>query len=300
MIDVQTSGLENEGEQLMLWKTFARTDLASFTFALLVLFVVEPTWGEQPLPLVSIAESGPSTQQTALNVLPDTSGTDALVRSILLQNLPREYENSKEWGQTKRRWNGLDVSLDGLRIDTKRRWKEVNHGTWTRYRAWLIDPENSLQIHLNSAYRSANQPAAFDLIVDARIGATGRLSEWNRGLQLYSFSADAEGKIRLQVSCEMALQFDTTRVPPDLLLAPKVTDAKLDLLEFRLHRISEADGPVVHKLGDSLQDELNREIQERRTKLVEKLNRAIDKNRDHLRLSVHDLVASGWGKMLPK
>jgi hypothetical protein len=228
------------------------------------------------------------------------SGTDALVRSLLIQNLPREYENSKNWGQTKRRWNGVDVSLDGLRLDTKRRWKDVNHGTWSRYRAWLIDPEHSLQIRFTDARQTANQATQVDLIIDAQIGATGRLSEWNRGVQLYSFSADADAQVRLQVSCEMGLKFDATKLPPDVLLAPKVIDAKLELLAFRLNRISQADGPLVRELGERLHGDLNREIEERRTKLVEKLNRAIEKNRDHLRLSVHDLVSSGWERFLPK
>ena len=254
---------------------------------------------QQPMQLLVPVASAPTALSTSANNT-GPSGTDALIRSILLGNLPREYENAKNWGQTKRRWDGLHVSLDGLRVDTKRRWKEVNHGTWTRYRAWLIDPENSLQIHLTEARRAENQAAVFDLIVDARIGATGRLSEWNRGIQLYSFSADADGKVRLHVSCEMGLRLDATKLPPDVLLAPKVTNAKLDLLEFRLHRISDADGPLVREFGEELHDELNREIQDQRVKLVEKLNRALEKNRDHMRLSVRDLVAGGWEKLLPK
>src|SRR5687767_5895459 len=119
---------------------------------------------QQPMQvLVPIESTLPALSASVTTAGP--TGTDALVRSILLQNLPREYENAKNWGQTKRRWNGVDVSLDGLRLDTKRRWKEVNHGTWTRYRAWLIDPEHSLQIHFTEARRAENQAATFDLIV---------------------------------------------------------------------------------------------------------------------------------------
>jgi polyhydroxyalkanoate synthesis regulator phasin len=66
-----------------------------------------------------------------------------------------------------------------------------------------------------------------------------------------------------------------------------------------LHSISDAHGPLVREFGEELHDELNREIQDQRGKLVEKINRAITKNQDHLRLSIRDLIASGWEKMLP-
>jgi hypothetical protein len=254
---------------------------------------------QPPLQLIGPLESSTTLLPVPANPL-SPSGTDALVQTILLQNLPREYENAKKWGMTKRRWNGVDVSFDGLRLDTKRRWKEVNHGTWTRYRASLIDPEHSLKIHLSEARPAENQSAMFDVIVDAQVNATGRLSEWNRGVQLYSFSADADAQIRLQMSCEMTLQFDATKLPPDVILSPKVTDAKLELLAFRLNRISDADGPLVRKFGEELHNDINREIAEQRPKLVEKINRSIGKNREHLRLSVSDLIAGGWEKMLPK
>jgi hypothetical protein len=225
-------------------------------------------------------------------------GLDQLARVILLANLPRNYENSKNWGLTKPRWDGLHVHLDGGRITTKRRWKEVNHGTWTQYRAWLVDPEQQLHLQSNNLRTTDDQRVAVDLLVSARVGASGRLSEWNRGLQLYSFRADAEASLQLKLSCELATRLDATRIPPDVILEPRVVDASLDLHNFQLQRISRADGPLVHKLGDMLRDDIEREVNSRRQKLVEKLNRALDKQSGNLRLSIHDLARNGWDQLV--
>lgn len=242
--------------------------------------------------------SVPAQESTAAPEPLNALGPDSLVRSLLLANLPREYENTKQWGKTKPRWDGLHISLDGMRIKTKRRWKDVNHGTWTRYKAILVDPEHQLAIQFANLRQTPTQIAAFDLTVDARLTLTGRLSEWQQGIQLYSFSTEADAAVRLTMSCEARFTFDASKFPPDVLIAPRVTAAQLDLREFNLRRISDADGPLVRKLGDSVQDILQDEINERRGKLVEKMNRALDKQSGKLRLSVHDLTTAGWNKLV--
>jgi hypothetical protein len=231
-------------------------------------------------------------------VQPSHDSVDQLARALVLSTIPREYENTKDWGHSKLQWNGVDVELDGLRIKTKRRWKPVNHGTWTRYRAWLIDPERQLQIRFENLRPSGNRRVLVDVHLEARCGATGRVSQWNRGIQLYSFHADAEASIQLQLTCEIGLEFDTRQLPPDVLLKPKVLDARLQLRDFQLQRISDADGPLVRRLGDSLRGDLEREVNERCEQLVEKLNRSIEKRSDQLRLSPNDLLSSGWNKLL--
>jgi hypothetical protein len=174
----------------------------------------------------------------------------------------------------------------------------VNHGNWTRYRGWLIDPARELQIRFDALRPTSGRDVAVDVVVEARCGATGRVSQWNHGVQLYSFHADAEGRIQLRMTCEIGLSFDTRRIPPDVLLMPRVVDAQIELREFDLQRISSADGPLVRKLGDSLRADIEREINDRRHQLVEKLNRSIQKRQGELRLSVHDLAASGWDKLV--
>ena len=52
------------------------------------------------------------------------SGSKDLLREIALASIPESYENTKHWGQTKRMWDGVHLSLDGLRLKTKRRYRK--------------------------------------------------------------------------------------------------------------------------------------------------------------------------------
>jgi hypothetical protein len=226
-----------------------------------------------------------------------TDGLDALLRTIVLRAAPHEYENTKQWGGTKRIWDGLHVSRDGLRIKTKRRWKEANHGTWKQYRAWLIDPASEFDVRFDRLRESPSGRAAFDLTLEARIGAFGRLSEWNRDVQLFSVSANAEAKLRLQLTCELSSRLDYTTFPPTLVLDPTVTAADLQLIDFRLLRVSQLDGPLVHELGKALREVLEHEIRDRRHQVATKINEELADHEEDLRLTPQELASGGWNKL---
>ena len=54
------------------------------------------------------------------------------VTDLVREQLPEHYEKSKNWGHTKKVFAGWKFEQDGLRIETRRRWKDVNDGTWTQ------------------------------------------------------------------------------------------------------------------------------------------------------------------------
>lgn len=222
-----------------------------------------------------------------------------LVHKIVLDAIPHEYENTKKWGGTKRVWDGVKFETDGLRIKTKRRWKDARHGTWKRYNVWLINPEDEFDIQLDNVRQTDSGKVAFDLAIDAHIGAFGRLSEFRRDVQLISLSVDAEAVVRMKLGCEMSAEFGFDEdSSPQVSLKPAITEADLQLVDFELHRVSQLGGDIAEELGDGLHKLLQKEINERRGKIVEKANRAITKNEDDLQLSLKDVVASGWGKIV--
>jgi hypothetical protein len=53
-------------------------------------------------------------------------------------------------------------------------------------------------------------------------------------------------------------------------------------------------------LGEEARDLLDKELAKQNQKLPSKINRQIEKNRDKLRLSVQDLLASQWGGLAAK
>jgi hypothetical protein len=80
-------------------------------------------------------------------------------------------------------------------------------------------------------------------------------------------------------------------------LEPTVVDATLELIDFDLHRISKLGGPLAHELGRGLRDVLQNEFNDRRARLVTRMNGQIEKHRDKLRISPRDLLQKGLDRL---
>ncbi len=218
----------------------------------------------------------------------------SLLRDIAIAAIPLEYQNDKHWGKTKEVWDGVHVEMDGLKLKTHRKRKEVRHGTWKKYRISLIEPEKNLQIQIGDLRELAPGRAAFPLSMSAKLSLFGQRQEWQRGVRLYSISAEATADVDVTVHFEMTTGLDLDVLPPDLILQPEAKSAELNLRQFKLHRISQADGPVVREFGDGLENVVRRYLSDNQHKLTEKLNRAIAKNQHKMRISVVDLVRPKW------
>jgi hypothetical protein len=216
-----------------------------------------------------------------------------LLMQLVLENVPHEYENTKNWGGTREVFDGLHIRTDGLRIRTKRKKKTANHGTWKKYSITLVDPQENLRVRITDLREDAPGHVVFRLLLTAKLEAFGRLQEWNRGIRLFSISADALADVDLSLLCRMTTELDAKHLPPDILLKPEVTEAQLRLRSFRLKRVSKADGPVIRELGDGVADIVRKKLAEKNTELVAKINRQIAKREEDLRLSMRELVTSG-------
>ena len=100
--------------------------------------------------------------------------------------------------------------------------------------------------------------------------------------------------LQLTLGMQVSTRLDPTKFPPDVILEPTAESAVAQLVQFKLQRISRADGPVVRELGDGLEKILRKTLVEKNKKLVEKVNRQFEKKSDDLRLSVSDLVKHKW------
>ncbi len=220
-----------------------------------------------------------------------------LLVQLILETVPHDYENKKHWGGTKEIVSGLNVKLDRLQVRTKRRRKEVNHGTWSRYHVTLVDPQEFFQLQLLNLREESPGLVAFDLLVGARLATYGRMQEWRRGVRLLSISANALADVELRLDCRMTSQLDASHLPPDILLQPQVVAASIRLKQFELERLSKADGPVVRELGDGIEKMIRKKLHETDKKLVDKINRQIKKHEGDLRISFRDISAGLFGKV---
>lgn len=246
-----------------------------------------------PRPAPKPAAPAPILPPAEGSTIPISESLQQYITRLVLDEVPREYENTKKWGGTKRVMTGLDWEQDGLKI---RRWKDVNHGTWSRYKLKLIDPENTFEVRLENLRDLGDNTAGFDLVGVAKLACWGRISQWKRGVQLISLSGDADAKVRLVASIELKMKLDPKSLPPDIVLEPKVVSADLQLQQFELQRLGLADGAVVEQLGELVEEGLQDYLAENRVKLAEKMNKQIDKKRDKLRIPLSKLTTSKWGK----
>jgi len=220
-----------------------------------------------------------------------------LLKSIVLKHLPEEYEDTRHWGKQKRVIDGLKVSLDGLRIKTKRRWKHVDHGTWRRYRIAPIDPNENFRLSIEKVYAAKSGRTAIDLVGRAPLASHARLSEHRLDVQLYSFSIDATADVQLRMTIEFGVQVESEAFPPAVVLDVEVTGAQLDLIDFRIQKVSKLKGPLVKQLSGALRQVIERKLDDRRDKLVAKVNGQIARRSDQLRFSLSDFASSQWNKM---
>ncbi|QDU25466.1 hypothetical protein ETAA8_05340 [Anatilimnocola aggregata] len=228
-----------------------------------------------------------------------SEGFQTWVTEIVRDQLPEDYEKSKNWGNTTRTFAGWKVERDGLKIETRRRWKEANDGTWTRYRVTPLNPDKHFAVRVEKLEQLEGNRIRLQLTAISKLRLFGRMSQWEHGVQLLSTSAEADAKVRVRGTVEIALKLDPTKFPPDVFIVPEVTDADFAITEFELRRLGQFDGPLVRSLSDDTRAMLADELAARRPKLVASLNKKLAKQQDKLKFSFSDLLKSEWGKFVP-
>ena len=217
-----------------------------------------------------------------------------VITGMVLEHLPHQYENKRRWGQTKEVVRGLSIRTQGGRLRIRRKRKRVNHGTWKLYRLQLAEPHRQFHIHVTKIAAPAAGRVRVHASCVASLHAFGRISQWQRGVQLASFSVDSMARVQLAVHCDLGLKLDGHHFPPDVVVDPHITWAQLRLVDFRVSRISNLGGPIARQLGKTLREILEGKLAEQQRQLAAKMNRQIHKRRDRLRFSLHDLTQSKW------
>jgi hypothetical protein len=243
-------------------------------------------FGLLPAALLAVAACGLAFAETATpqtgtaNTGASPDATAKIVAQLIADAIPREYERSKDWGRTTRITTGVRSSGNFFKFDIHSKKSEVNDGVWKHYRATMIEPEKNLVVRIDNLRSLDAGRIALTLFATTKLHCWGRAKVYESGVHLISLEAEADAKVRLWIDCEIALEMAPGSFLSGIAVRPTVTGARMKLDEFRLQRISDVRGPIVHELGDGLrhliEDELNG------PKLAAKLNRSIEKRRDRL------------------
>lgn len=245
-------------------------------------------------PVISVLEPASQPKTSGSESADAGRNVDELLTRLVLENMPHNFDEIKDWGGQSERWDGVKVRREGLKIKTHSRKKLVNHGTWKKYSAQLRNPEEEFTVQVKNMRETADQKLAFDIHFLAHLNIEGRQSKWVKGVQLYSISAKGHSKVRLVVSIELEVKMGVLKLPPDIVFVPVATNADLIVDEFRIDRISKAGGEFSQQVTKGVRSKLDEKIDEKKTKLLEKINKQLADKSDELRISIADAVKSKW------
>ena len=226
-----------------------------------------------------------------------------LLLDLALAELPRSFSGDSHWQDTKKIWAGIKLRREGLKIETKRRWKERRHGLQVRYTvtSQRAIEQNAIDLNIVSVNAVGNEqdtdaPTAVDhWTINSRITApldfVARVEQWNYGARMYSIEIKGDMRVRLDIKGQLAIRPEFSGIIPGIEIDPNVDSAQLNLQHFHVDRVSKIGGEVAEQWGETAEWMAKRIFREDiNNKLTEKLNRAIDKKRDDLLLSASDWI----------
>lgn len=249
---------------------------------------VEPTGVIPPVKMVSLSQTAvPQAEE------PMAPAAVQFVKGMALVLLPETYTDDDDWGGTKKIQSGLNVKFRGLKLDTSRRWKEVNHGTWRRLDATLVDPQQHFDLAISLLPRLEKGVPRYRVRAKLRLRATGRQQHWSLGAKLLSISSD----IIADVAFTADLQFKTQVVKTDgsskLRMIPFIETAHARLESLSVRRISNTKGGAVREFGKTIESIARRAIKKKNEKLAAKINGKINKKPERFEIPAGILAVFG-------
>lgn len=216
----------------------------------------------------------------------------AWLKNIIQDNLPETYQDNRQWNKQREVFNGVHIKMDGLNLETHRNRKLVNAGTWTRYEISFVEPEKNLQIDFKRLDAIDSDTVAFEVVVVTPLDIYGQMAEWARDVKLISLSAHADAVVRLTLSGKVNFQLNMLKLPPDVSVRPVIDEAQVELLSYRVRRISKLDGDAAKVLGKGMRGVIDEKLEDVNKTLVAKINRQIEKRKDKMTFSAQDWVLS--------
>jgi len=218
-----------------------------------------------------------------------------ILAHLIREGIPREYERTKDWGRTRQITTGLRSSGNFFDFDIHRRKRQVNHGVWKHFRLVLVEPDKNLVVRVENLRTTEPGHMALTVTVAAKLQGWARAKVYESGIHLGAVEAEGDASIRLGIDTQITMETVRSQsLFPGLAIRPAVTNARLEFDDFRLARISDLKGPLVHELGEGLRQLLEDELGG--PKLVTALNRSLEKHPHHLEFTGQTL----WEHFLPK
>jgi hypothetical protein len=235
--------------------------------------------------LAVVASTAPSRAAESGSLSPELlASMSQMVRGILVESVPEKIEKGDNWGDTRARFSQLKVKTDGGKLRLEANSKEVKHGLWKQIVVEPMDPARNLRFRIVEARSTGKNTVAFAVAAASPLKLTAKVERWRTGVKLFNFSTDADASIEMRIDGELSYEFKDIDGKNYLTFSPTIKHVDLKLIEFDLRRLGPAEGQLVQYLGDMLSDPLADQLDRHEPKVAKKLNDAITKRQDKLRV----------------
>lgn len=235
--------------------------------------------------------SSAAAEYTPAAVLPEQASSAMLdfLASLVRDSIPEKHLDEKDWNRTKKFYAGIKFRREGLKLETERRWKTVNHGLWKKYEVQLIAPEKTLDVRLSNVHWQPDGRLHARLTIVSELLVNVWQTQWNLGVRVYAIQSEARVRMVMDLDATVGFRLDPATLPPALVVDPHIEDASLRMASFHVNRIGNLGGDVAEELGEAAEGLVRKLlVQPQSEKLASKLNRQIDKKRDLLRIDAGD------------
>ncbi len=215
------------------------------------------------------------------------------LRSVLLDMMPDPlYANDSHWGGQREVTERIKFHVHGFHVSTEAVKAMRNDGRWWKVKATGIRLPDTLVLELRDVQHPEAGKTTFTafLAFDMRVAYDEQ--DWERGLRLFSGSAEARLRVSLTLKCEAALKLEPNGTPlPDAVFRLRATDAKLGFDHFHLEHINGVGGDLAKLIGEAAQAMLEQWRPSLERDLLERADAAVVKAADtkEVRLSVMKL-----------
>lgn len=255
------------------------------------------------MPALTVAQDPPQADtpakdSTAKDAAPkkDYAEFSKLIHKFVVAEAPKEVEHKDGWGATIPHTERL--ILPNLRTYLKVGDKVVlPHGAWKRVKAKLEDPARDLTIAVKNFKTNDGRSYRLDLDADVVLRCDGEWQQWQKGLFIVGVEATADAYLRLSIGADVGVSLNFKKLPPEVLITPKVTNLALDLEDIRLRGGPIFTGEKGERLASDIKGLLRGAVKLAEPQVKELANQAIAES---LRNGKGSLSAAALLKALPK
>lgn len=227
---------------------------------------------------------------------PDYTEFSRIAHAIAVKQLPKQFEDTSSWGQRIE----IPANLPFMKRRTVVRVGdrlEAPHGAWRKLRGKIEEPDKNLKIVVKDFKKLNSSTYRLVVDVDTTVMCQVEWQQWQKGLLLLPAEATADANLTAAIVCDIAVSLNFKKVPPALVIEPKIAELGLNLVEFKVRGGPIVPGEIGQTLAAEFKSVLRTVVKATEPMVKDYANKAIEQS---IRDGKGTISASEILKALPK